>query len=204
MKIHSKDPRGIKTREKLRLAFQELLDEKPFHKITVADITLNANVARHTYYNHYETRNDIFYSMIDELMQDFFTGMGKWTYEISDPDTELKMISNFFKVWKENPDLVLLMNREGMSEKILGRLEQFFTDFFYTKINLEIPNVDLELAKYMIGFNTHSMFGLLKPWLKDGMKHPPEVMAGFMITLCDSAARKKAVETYKEVIRSNV
>lgn len=51
---------GEKTaRERLEDAFWECLAEKPFEKITVADVTKLAAVNRNTFYYHYEDMNDL-------------------------------------------------------------------------------------------------------------------------------------------------
>ncbi|MDO4400287.1 MAG: TetR/AcrR family transcriptional regulator [Coriobacteriia bacterium] len=51
---------GEKTaRERLEDAFWACLAEKPFDKITVADVTKRASVNRNTFYYHYEDMNDL-------------------------------------------------------------------------------------------------------------------------------------------------
>ena len=51
---------GEKTaRERLDEAFWACLAEKPFDKITVADVTKRASVNRNTFYYHYEDMNDL-------------------------------------------------------------------------------------------------------------------------------------------------
>lgn len=53
----------------------------------------------------------------------------------------------------------------------------------------------------MINFNAYTLLGLLKPWLQDEMRHPPEVMGEFLVLLSGSAQRKQAVEKFRSVIR---
>lgn len=81
--VLSHDPRAVRTRAGLQQAFKDLLDEKPFHKITVTDIAEQAGFARHTFYNHYETKEDILNHLI----------------------------VSFFQVWQDNPGVVRILNK---------------------------------------------------------------------------------------------
>ena len=53
------DPRVTRTRELLQNAFLKLLEEKPYERITIADITGAATVNRKTFYLHYETKDHL-------------------------------------------------------------------------------------------------------------------------------------------------
>ena len=43
-----------KSVEKISIAFLELLEKKPFNKITVRDIVQKSNVHRNTFYYHFQ------------------------------------------------------------------------------------------------------------------------------------------------------
>ncbi len=55
----SHDPRAVRTRASLQKAFKDLLRVKSYQKITITDITGKAGIARHTFYNHYQTKQDL-------------------------------------------------------------------------------------------------------------------------------------------------
>ena len=199
--IHSYDPRAVRTRQALQDTFIELLQTKPYQKITVTDITRGAGFARHTFYNHYETKDDLLAEMIDSVFEDFYSKLGKWDINITDTDKEISVISAFFSVWKENEVFVRVLNNLDIDDLLIKRLKVYFTNFYYEQVSQEIPGVDLALADYMISFNAYTLLGILKPWLQDGMRHPPEVMAEFLILLTGSTQRRQAVERFKSVIK---
>jgi len=62
----NEDMRVVRTKEAIRAAFIELLDEKGFNSITVKDITTRAHVNRSTFYMHYEDK----YDLMEQLQRD--------------------------------------------------------------------------------------------------------------------------------------
>lgn len=196
------DPRAQKTREALQNAFMDLLKKKPYQKITITDITELAGIARHTFYNHYETKQDFLFCLIDSVLDQFFLSLGRWDFFLADPDEELKMHTAFFQAWKDNAEVIGSLKTAEMDILIIERLKIFFTRFYYEKVSRDMPTIDLEFAKYVISFNAYTLLGLLKPWFESGLKHSPEDLAGFFIQLTGSAQRKKAVEKYMHILRN--
>ncbi len=198
---YSNDPRAVRTRQALQQSFIELLQTKVYQKITVTDITGRAGFARHTFYNHYETKDDLFNNLIDSVLDKYFSNLVKWDFYLADPEEELKMYTIFFQVWRDNIEIVKILNKIDIDLLLIERLKTYFFEYYYDRVKLEIPGVDLELAKYIINFNAYTLLGILKPWLRDEMRYPPEVMAGFLIQLTGSSQRKKAVEMFKKIIK---
>ena len=62
------DPRVKRTRKLLQKSFGELLMEKGFQSITVADITERAEVNRATFYLHFEDK----YALLNHMVWDAF------------------------------------------------------------------------------------------------------------------------------------
>lgn len=138
---------------------------------------------------------------MDSVLDDFFSNLDRWDIFLADPEEERKMITAFFQVWKENTDIVEILNRVDMEVILLERLKTHFVKFYYEHVTKEIPKAEIELAKYMVSFLSYSLISLLKPWLQDEMKHSPEVMAEFLIQLSGAAQKRRAVERFKTIIR---
>ena len=87
------------TAELLFSAFRQLLEEKPYKKITVRDLVDRCHVNRNTFYYHFEG--------IPDLMDHY---MGHWCGEI------LRQTEN-----SENPLLAMIpLGRMGSAEDIAG------------------------------------------------------------------------------------
>lgn len=64
------DLRFIKIEESLRQAILELLQEKPFAKITVTDICKRAHCSRNAFYLHYESKEGLYDAIILDIVLD--------------------------------------------------------------------------------------------------------------------------------------
>ena len=201
LQFQSNDPRAVRTREAIQLAFKELLKEKPFQKITVTEIAERAGFARHTFYNHYETKEDILNHLVDEFFDRFFIDLGNWNFYYSQPGEDVQMVKSFFQAWKDNAEIVDVLKKVDFDAVLIERMKDHFTKFYYEQVSPEIPGAGIALGKYMIYFNAYTLLGILKPWLQDNMKYPPEVMAQFLMQLSGSTQRKEAVERYKDIIK---
>ena len=133
--IRSHDPRAVRTRQAFHRAFKELLQIKPYRKITVTDIAERAGFARHTFYNHYDAKEDILNHLIDSVLDEFFSGLDKWDFYLSDPDEELRMFTSFFQAWKDHRDVVDLLLNIDFDVLLIERLKTYFTKFFYTRVS---------------------------------------------------------------------
>ena len=62
---------AIRSRQMIRSAFMELLQEKPYEKITATDIIHRADINRSTFYLHYENTCDLLRETTDYVMERF-------------------------------------------------------------------------------------------------------------------------------------
>ena len=64
------DLRVIRTRDAIRNALVDLIEEKGFEAITVKDITDTAKINRGTFYAHYQDKFDLMTKCQEEIMQE--------------------------------------------------------------------------------------------------------------------------------------
>ena len=125
-----------RSRQMLREAFEQLLKERGFHKITVTDIVTRADLNRSTFYAHYP---DI-YGMVDE-MQEEITCRNMELFRqlqfrniLKDPRPYLDCIAATIE---EN---LALMQRLGLTENVHRNSEKFHEMMEYDIIhNSDIP-----------------------------------------------------------------
>jgi AcrR family transcriptional regulator len=197
----SLDPRALRSRTALQTSFTELLRTVPYPKITITDITAKAGIARHTFYNHYETKSDLLHHLIDSALEDFFLILKDLDLFLVNPAQEHAMLTAFFQTWRDHNEIVNLLKAVDIEYVVMERLKAFFTRFFYEKVKREMPGVDLQLARYLISFNSYSLLGILLPWFESGMKQKPEDLAGLYNLLSDSTQRRKVIQKYQDIFK---
>lgn len=104
MSTQRKDPRAVRTQSLLKRAFIELMEEREFEQITVADISERATVKRATFYLHYKDKTDLMNHCIDETLNDLHEKVSK----------QVSFIDNFdFLEDQPHPSFVQLFHQIG-------------------------------------------------------------------------------------------
>ena len=198
----SDDPRSIRARQAFLQALKELLIVKPFEKISVTDISKQAGFARHTFYNHYDTKEELLYSAVDTILDKFFSSIGPWDKVSNDPEGYKKTGYRFFEIWKEYADVVKILNAVDIDCLLITRLKAHFLEWYYEYYApRELSGASYELSKYIINFHTYSFVGILRQWFQDDMCHPPEVMGQFWNFFAGIEPTNNAIQKFKDVIR---
>ena len=86
------DRRIGRTRDRLGDALMQLALEKPFDTITVQNVLDRAEVSRSTFYVHYNDKDDLFISDLDQ----FFEGMATMLSRRADPSDRVAPVRELF------------------------------------------------------------------------------------------------------------
>lgn len=170
------DRRVQRTRQLLKDALMELILEKGYDAITIQDITDRANLARATFYLHYQDKEDLLVKSLEAVFEDLLSQMpppGQWPLSDSGP------IAVAFNHTAENADLYrIILSRQGRTtiprrirSYMAGYAEQFIEDYLAETGTLPLVPVDV-LANYIAG----SLLALAAWWLESGMPYTPEEM----------------------------
>lgn len=65
------DRRRIKTRQQIIQAFEQLIMEEGYDQMNVLKLTSKAKINRSTFYDHYADLDELYHSIIDDLMAHF-------------------------------------------------------------------------------------------------------------------------------------
>ena len=111
----------MSTEEKLINAAIELMSKNGYHRTTVADIVKAAGVAQGTFYLYYDSKKNLFLSLMERfysLLQDALLGVG-WDIESITSEEEIAQkirlaIQNILLVYQDNAILARIFLREAM------------------------------------------------------------------------------------------
>ncbi len=197
---HSNNPRSIRAREALIAALKDMLKEKPFAKISITDIARRAGLARHTFYNHYQTKEELLTALVDSIVIHFVPKEVVFGDSGSRSESFKDLGVGFFQTWKDNAEVLTLLSSVNIEPLLISRFQTHLNEFYLQENLEEITGVSIELHKYTNCIHSHAFVGVLMQWIRDGMKYPPEVMGDLVDHFVGAPKILAAAEKFKGVI----
>lgn len=161
----------------IQQSFIKLLKQKPISKITIKEICDAADVNRATFYAHYSDQYDLLHQIERELIDGINRYLNGHDLNVIS-EAPVEMLEKILEYVRENAELFdLLLNLNGDIQfqrevtKIIG--QQHFSSM----------TTDQENSEYMFLFYANGSIGVIRKWLKDGMKKPAREMAEFILKL---------------------
>ena len=189
MESKKPDRRMIRSRKLMQAALRDLVNEKEYRKISVADIAERAGVSRPTFYSHFKTRDDLLLSCFDSVFERLFMDLAEWASQAdrSKPPGKgytQRLVARVFEMWSGEKELVRLLLSSGTETLVLSRFHEYtgmaFQLHFEQYKHREVPKPLLSL---MVQCTAGVMVSLLKEWLAKDMSYSPEFMGATYETL---------------------
>ena len=165
------------SQELLHQALLVLLKEKPLNKITIRELCAKAGVNRTTFYNHYQSPEDI----LRELVQQYAFSLSKL---FDSPDhTFLSVITHVLELMERSRSQIL-------------PLMQALPGAYLSESILALPQVDQQLTlaldasgklTYKQELRTFILAGssrLITDWLESPLRRPAAEEAGLILEFC--------------------
>lgn len=186
------DLRVIRTKEAIRNALIELIEEKGFEAITVKDITTKAKINRGTFYAHYQDKFDLMTKCQEEIMQEMFhIAKQKFPDVIAELDsnpsstTPLTIADSIFEYLNENSGFM----KAVLSPKGDLSFQTTLKDFMWETLFENNPNTFFKEDKllvpgqYLASYIASAHIGVIQQWLNSGGKESPQEMAQILSTI---------------------
>lgn len=174
------DRRVQRTRQLLNRALMELIVEKGYDSVTVQDIIDRANLGRSTFYAHYQDKEDLLLSGIDEVVHSLIWGDEAFSKDEQGKGVTPRILSTepIFRHAQEEYQLhkALFEGRglDVMHKEIQNHLCSHIEEQIIRLLPDESsPSVELSvISNYLAG----ALLTLLIWWLEKDMPYPPERM----------------------------
>lgn len=171
------DRRQQKTRRAIFQAFNKLLEEKRFNKITVQEILDEANIGRSTFYSHFETKDALLKEMCTDLFDHIFSHElhSETSHDFSSSDHGLKeKITHLLYHLKDNQGNVLGLLSGESGDLFMRYFKEYLATMFEQYPESIREDVPKEFAaNHLVG----SLGEAVKWWIETKMKMPPEDVA---------------------------
>ncbi|MEY8643693.1 TetR/AcrR family transcriptional regulator [Staphylococcus arlettae] len=187
------DRRIQKTRETIKNAFIELLNEKGFWNISVNEVAERADINRGTFYLHYQDKFDLFEKYVDELLSELTSQIKPLNQEKDQRKNEIEDNDNniyelFFKHFQEYSSFYKPILSFKGGPYFYTRFIEIIKEFYlqqYTKLPYN-QKLDKEI---LINFVAHAQLGVISSWIQEDMTKTPEYMGEQLSVLFSSFLR---------------
>ncbi len=181
------DRRIRRSRKLLQDALIHLLRRKLLAKIQIKEIVNQADVSRTTFYQHFETKEQLLFSLIEDLFDNINTAVFHHDAIKEEPLDIVKLLTFSYEQWLlyseelkwvlqiENKDL-LIDSLKPHIKLLRNAVDQHFSP----------SNTVQAYADYEISFVAGGLYMLIKDWIKNGMQESPETMGKITFLLLDN------------------
>jgi AcrR family transcriptional regulator len=173
------DPRILRTRQLIKDAFIDLLQEMEINKITVNRIAERGTINRVTFYLHYHDIQDLMEKMAQEMAEDIECIMLSTTTNMKSAEEidSLKLV-NLLEHIAENAKfykVVLSSTRTPIfTERLLKILTKSITE--RTEIDSLLATTDIQ-RDIAIWHGSSALIGTIVAWLRKDMPYTPQFLA---------------------------
>lgn len=176
------DRRQRKSRKAIYDAFEELMAQRHYSQVTVAQIIERADIGRSTFYAHFETKDDLLKSMCTEMFDHIFEGVNDYCVthqELKTADLRGKLAHLLYH---------LRDTHSGVCGKLISEREPYFTAYFQEQLSVllraETKADDAGVPEDLRISMLVSAFSQAVAWWLDGRaKEEPERLAAWYVTL---------------------
>ena len=165
----------------LQRALLELIDEKPYSKISISEIAERADLARSTFYSHFDDKDDLLSSFLDEALDPFVQHLvSRGTVPTEPSQSEISLLISVCDLWAERKDALLKIKGCGQELLILNKLREYIATVHHKVIARRYPRFKNSTGDFMIEYVSVVYFGILMQWLENDLE-PPAATVGALL-----------------------
>ena len=163
------DLRVVKTIEGIKKAFEELICEKDYEKITVKELSDRARINKKTFYTYYETLDALLAEMQVELSAGFLERVKNYSL----PDDLDKVNREFFLFSAEQGLAYEKITCGGTYVSIRDEMTDQVNDEGWSK-SKKYQKLSFYEKRMLMEFINNSVLVSYRLWVEDGKKMPLE------------------------------
>ncbi|ODG90497.1 MULTISPECIES: TetR/AcrR family transcriptional regulator [Bacillaceae] len=172
------DPRIIRTRQLIKDAFIELLQEMDLNKITVNRIADRATVNRVTFYLHYRDIQDMMENMALEMGERLGLIMRGSTTLKSIDETDSVRLLNLLEHIAENAKFYKVVLASTKTPIFTEQLLKIITETITKRREIDSLHIKTDIQKdIIIWYGSSALIGTIVSWLRNDMPYTPQYLA---------------------------
>lgn len=187
----STDLRVRRTRKWLQEALLSLMLEKPFTRISIAEITDQAQVSRPTFYLHYRNKEEVLEDYLDSMYKNFMDDMQPYLDSI----IQGKMAVKFFEQIADQAVFLRSLIDSEVSNLVMNKLHKYCYDVIKQSLDqAPYPSMEGTIWDYVIASIAGSVYAMSIRWLQMDMPHTPKEMGNLTMQLIRPGIREVLIQ----------
>ncbi len=185
------DPRIARTKQALKKALIDLLDEKGLEAITVGDLCTRASLNRATFYNHYHDKEGLVRALEEEILaelerfQKALNGISLHElvrFRIAKRPLPF-LVELFDYLREQGPFLSAVLGPNGDASFGPKLQDAVCTKLVMSVLNEHYRENPSPFVNYYVAFYASAYLGVIKQWFHTGMRESSEEMARIAMRL---------------------
>jgi len=170
------DLRIVRTKQSIRKAFYELIQEKGYEAITIQDIADRAMINRNTFYLHHQNKPDLLNTCMDELLSEVKTAVvlcpiSTSPYSISKLETIMQAILEHISL--NTSFYYAMLIEENRIYQFRAKMETIIKDKLNEGWNPGQGNPPLAISKeLLLEYLVSSFMGVVIWWIRNDQPLP--------------------------------
>jgi AcrR family transcriptional regulator len=170
--------RGVRTRERLKIAAAKALEEKGYHALRVADVTAGAEVAEGSFYVYFKDKTDVALVVLTELLEEFFKLDARPTADRSPFEAIRQTNRRWLAVCRANAGLMRCILQLGDEEPELSRLSRRTNRIWYERVARSLKRRMSNVGSGPALFALYLLGGMMDEFVRKLIIYPdPEFQA---------------------------
>lgn len=173
IELNKEDRRVKKTKQALEGALATLMLKKEIHKITIKELTDQADMHRATFYAHYQ---DI-YDLYEKIEEESYTGIKQIVVSKSNHEYSAIYTTIIEYIYNNKHLYSMLLGKRAdprFVEKIIEILQQQYLEIWRYETGQDHIT---ESFKYLTHYHMHGCLAMIRKWITDNYNMPMETLA---------------------------
>jgi AcrR family transcriptional regulator len=160
------NPSAIRSQKWIRDSLLQLLEERPYNKITIKEITERGDLARQTFYQLFNSKEEILEYHLDHLFHEYLIEIQN--LEVA---TTAELARLYFVFFNNNEKLI----NQLIENDLINILNKKFYSYL-SEIHIVLKHTQNH-SEYASAFISSGLVGILVYWFKQNKEMPIEELA---------------------------
>ena len=158
------DLRVIKSKKAIKDAFLQLIKEKSYGNITITDIANKAMINRKTFYMHYETKENLYNEITDELLEEITPPIVyEGIHSLKGKDQRAAVTHLLLKI-KENKDVFEILINDNTNQEFITKLKKKLINELFFRSHIDLTDKDTLFTFDLLSEAYFSLFKVIIQW----------------------------------------